>query len=75
MAWFKIKANPVEINKKSVKRERLEARAERLVAILAERPKHPKFDALATELSSIIRTLEIREEDNKALMDKLNSNS
>jgi hypothetical protein len=69
--FFKIKAEKMDINKKTVSQERLEGRASRLVDILAERPKHPKYKALKAELSAIMSEMQVREEDAVAFIAKL----
>lgn len=71
MPFFQIKANKMDINNHSVKRERLVARAQRITDILKEQPKHPKRKVLKRQLKSILRTLEARESQIEQLMNTL----
>jgi hypothetical protein len=67
----KMKTHKAEINKGRVPEERLAARAERLVDILKQRPKHPKYNALMDELESIMSEMRVREEDAVAFLTRL----
>jgi hypothetical protein len=74
MPFFTVKANKMDINNQSTKRERLVARAGRITDILKEQPKHPKRKVLKKQLKSILRTLEARESQIEQLMIKLGGN-